>query len=221
MSKQTKEDILATIGYPALKFLVGPVMRAIWIDEITGTENLPQTGPCIVAFNHESYFDFLLFTVAIKRKIHYLAAEKLFDHIIWKWIMRFVGSIKVDRYAKVNKRAYKEIKHCFQRGRLLGIFPEGARSPDGKLMRGKTGVAYLALKSGLPVLPVGFIGTYEILPRNKKLPRLRKAQIHIGKPITCDHLTNIPISAENLRKVTDEIMGQIALLTGEKYPEHP
>ena len=157
--KQVDEPLVTRFGYPFLK-LFSPLVRALWISEVHGLENIPKDGSCLVASNHESHFDFILFVAAIDRKIHYLAAEKYFEHPVWKWVFAFMGCIRVDRYSTMNVRAYKEITRAVKQGRLIGIFPEGTRSPNGKLMKGKTGVAHLAIKAGLPVIPVGMRGTW-------------------------------------------------------------
>ncbi len=197
--------------------LFSPLVRRLWIAEVHGLEHIPKHGPCLVASNHESYFDFIIFTAAVDRKIHYMAAEKFFVHPFWKWVMAFMGCIRIDRYSTMNLRAYKEIARVVKQGRLIGIFPEGTRSPDGKLMRGKTGVAHLAIKSGLPVIPVGIRGSYEIMSVGDKRPKLRKASIHIGEPMNFDHLKEATLDDTLLNHTTDSIMFRIANLTDEEY----
>jgi 1-acyl-sn-glycerol-3-phosphate acyltransferase len=197
--------------------LFSPLVRRLWISEVHGLEHIPRHGSCLVASNHESYFDFFLFVAATDRKIHYLAAEKFFIHPFWKWLMVIMGCIRVDRYSNVNVRAYKEIARVVRQGRLIGIFPEGTRSPDGKLMKGKTGVAHLAIKSGLPIIPVGIRGSYEIMSVRDKRPKLRKASIHIGKPLYFDHLKDMQLDDALLKGTTDSVMLRIAELTGEEY----
>jgi len=210
-----KEPLITRIGYPFLKyFLVGPLLHIVWIKDVQGLDNIPQEGAYFLASNHESYFDFFFLAAALKRKIHFMAAEKFYKNKIWKLINDCMGSIRVDRYAHVNIATYKEIIKAIRRQRIIGIFPEGTRSPDGTLMRGKTGIAHLALKTGLPVIPVGLVGTYEILPKGKKFPRFTKATIKIGKPLYFDKS-----NGEDLQNITDEIMCRIADLTGEVYPE--
>lgn len=213
---QTRESLITRFGYPFLK-LFSPLVRRLWIAEIHGLEHIPQDGACLVASNHESYFDFILFIAAMDRKIHYLAAEKFFVHPFWKWMMAFMGCIRVDRYSNVNVRAYKEISRIVKQGRMIGIFPEGTRSPDGRLMKGKPGVAHLAIKSGLPVIPVGMRGTWEIMAVGDKQPKLRKATIHIGEPMYFNHLKNAALDETVINHTTDNIMLRIAHLTGEKY----
>jgi 1-acyl-sn-glycerol-3-phosphate acyltransferase len=205
-------------GHPFVRRFLTPLIRRFWIGEVYGLENIPEKGACLVALNHESYFDFLCFTAAIDRKIHYLAAEKFFDHPIWKRVMNAMECIRVDRFCRVNRTALKRIIDVIAEGRLVGIFPEGTRSPDGRLMRGKPGIAYLAQHTGIPVIPVGLIGTFEILSRNDRIPRLRKAVIKIGEPIRFGHPEKGKTTPEQMQAITDQIMLKIAELTGENYP---
>jgi 1-acyl-sn-glycerol-3-phosphate acyltransferase len=205
-------------GHPLIKRLLDRLVRRIWVGDVHGLENIPKEGACLVALNHESYFDFFCFTAAIDRRIHYLAAEKFFEHPIWKWIMRAMECIRVDRCSRVNRAALKKINEAIAKERLVGIFPEGTRSPNGRLLRGKPGIAYLALHTGIPVIPVGLKGTYEIMSRHDRFPRLRKAEIRIGKPVRFEMPSEGKPEPAYLQQVTDSIMIRIAELTGESYP---
>lgn len=218
MTKYQCDGRLTRLGYPLIAFLFRPLVRRLWISEVHGLDNIPKTGPYVIALNHESYFDFICFTAAVNRRIHYLAAEKFFEHPFWKWVMRIMGAIRVDRFASVHKIMLHEITHVIEKGQLIGIFPEGMRSPDGKLLRGKPGVAYLALHAGVPVIPVGLIGTYEIMSRSDCYPRLSKAIVRIGKPMRFSGMKGARSDTAQLTHITDEIMEQIAALTGEQYP---
>lgn len=206
------------LGHSLFRYMLAPIIRLIWIAEVNGLENVPKGGACLVALNHESYFDFICFTAVVERRIHYLAAEKFFSHPFWKWVVRGMGCIKVDRSSRFNISAMREINNVVTNERLVGIFPEGTRSPDGRLMRGKPGVAYLAVTTGIPVIPVGLIGTYEIMSRDDRLPRLRKAVINIGDPVMFHKEADVRMAADHFQKITDEIMMRIAGLTGESYP---
>jgi 1-acyl-sn-glycerol-3-phosphate acyltransferase len=206
------------IKHPLVRRVFSPLVRRLWIGEVYGLENIPEQGACLVALNHESYFDFICFTAVIDRKIHYLAAEKFFEHQVWKRVMSAMECIRVDRFCRVNRTALKHLNDVIARGRLVGIFPEGTRSVDGRLMRGKPGVAYLAQRTGIPVIPVGLIGTYEIMSRHNRIPRLRKAVIRIGKPIRFESPESGKATPEQMQGITDQIMLKIAELTGESYP---
>jgi len=217
MRKKT-EPIISLIGYPTLKYvLIGPILKAIWMKDIVGLENVPSKGPCLIASNHESYFDFFIIAAALNRRISFLAAEKFYKNRVWKLINDCMGSIKVDRYASFSVSTYRCIKDEVKRDKIIGIFPEGTRSPDGKLLRGKPGVAHFAIKLGLPVVPVGLVGTYDILPKEKAIPNLSKAIVKFGEPVSYSHLQGIPLDQDELQDVTDDIMRKIATLTGEEY----
>jgi 1-acyl-sn-glycerol-3-phosphate acyltransferase len=203
---------------PLIKRLFTPLVRRLWIAKVEGLDNIPGSGAYLVALNHESYFDFICFTAAIDRKIHYLAAEKFFEHPLWKRAMNAMDCIRVDRCSRVNRTAIKQISDVIAKERLVGIFPEGTRSPDGRLMRGKPGIAYLALHTGIPVIPVGLIGTFEIMSRYDRFPRLRKAEIRIGKPLSFASSEGEKPNPFQMQQITDEIMLKIAELTGEAYP---
>ena len=203
---------------PLLKVIFTPLVRWLWISEVQGLENIPGDGAYLVALNHESYFDFICFTAAVDRKVHFLAAEKFFEHPIWKRVMHVMECIRVDRSSRVNRSAIKQISKVIAKEGLVGIFPEGTRSPDGRLMRGKPGIAYIALHTGIPVIPVGLIGTFEIMSRHDRLPRLSKAIIKIGEPLLFETPEGGRNEPSHLQNVTDTIMLRIAELTGETYP---
>jgi 1-acyl-sn-glycerol-3-phosphate acyltransferase len=131
--------------------------------------------------------------------------------------MYFMGCIRVDRHSTVNVQAYKEIKRVVQQGRLVGIFPEGTRSPDGRLRRGKKGVAHLVISAGLPVIPVGMRGTIDIMSVRDRWPRLKKADIYIGTPILFENVESKHTDDNMLQIITDHIMHQIAALSGVNY----
>lgn len=216
-AERYKEGI-AIIGYPVLKCLLGPVIRKIWVNDVEGLENIPEKGPAIIAANHESYFDFLCFLAVSPRKVHYLAAEKFFENPLWKPLVHLTGQIKVDRRQHDKTRAFDLVCSALSQGRLIGIFPEGTRSPDGKLLRGYTGVAKFALKANVPVIPVGITGTYDIMSRHDRFPRFnRKARIKIGKPLHFEGFNEKIHNPDHFRDVTDTIMQQIARLAGKEY----
>lgn len=212
-----EETRLSKWGYSLIKKLFGPLVRQLWIEEIEGIENIPADGPVIIASNHESYFDFICFTAASPRKIHYLAAEKFFDKAVWKQLMRLTGQIKVDRKHPDKVRVFQQVFSALKQNRMIGIFPEGTRSPDGKLLKAFTGVAKIALPAKVPVIPIGMIGTYEIMSRHDKRPKLKKAKIKIGKPLHFHEYHDIEHQEHHFREATDKIMLEIAKLAGEEY----
>lgn len=217
--KPAYDSIIARIGCPIAIFILAPLIRMLWIRRVEGLENIPADGACIVASNHESYLDFLCFTAVTTRRIHYLAAEKFFEHPIWKWVMLITGQIRVDRFADTKTGCLRSVLSALKTGKMIGIFPEGTRSSTGKLLKGKPGVAQLALKAKVPVIPVGIIGAYEVMSRNDRFPKLsRRITIRVGKPISLEELHDTKAAKESLQGVADHIMLKIAELTREEYP---
>ncbi|HLG24954.1 MAG TPA: lysophospholipid acyltransferase family protein [Candidatus Nanoarchaeia archaeon] len=202
----------------AKKFLV-PVFR-LWIKDITGVENILENSQLIIAANHSSYVDHLfLCSIVIpktNKKLHFLAKKEHFDSLAQRLWHNYAGAIPLDRQAggkEALKQAIKELKQK----KIIGIYPEGTRTLDGKMQRAKTGVARLALLSKAPVVPVGLIGTFEIMPKGKYLPRLKSAKVNIGKPITFEKYYGKRITKKLLREVTNIIMKEIARLSKQKY----
>jgi 1-acyl-sn-glycerol-3-phosphate acyltransferase len=185
---------------------------------VTGLENIPRSGGLIIASNHESYLDFFCFAAVCPREVHYLAAEKFFDHPLWRRLMLGTGQIRLDRRANRHGDGYKHALSVLRQGEVVGIFPEGTRSPTGRLLRAHTGVARLAHRSRVPVLPVGISGTFEILPRHKRWPTLARCSIRIGAPLVFPAFAEPRLDEDRYRLIADQIMLKIAALTGEVYP---
>ena len=156
--------------YWLIKFILGPVIRFIWVSKAEGLENIPKEGGAIIAANHCSYLDFFVVPAVCRRRIFYLAAEKFFRRPLWAALMRLTGQIRVDRTAEDKKDVYEKVFAVLKQGRLLGIFPEGTRSADGRLQKAFPGTARFAITAKVPVVPVGIIGTYGIWPRKGRLP---------------------------------------------------
>jgi 1-acyl-sn-glycerol-3-phosphate acyltransferase len=204
-------------GYWMLRLTVGPIIRFLWVGSVTGLENIARSVGLIIASNHESFMDFLCFMAVCPRDVHYLAAEKFFNCRWSRWLMRLSGQIKLDRHAPHPGEAYKQAVSALRQGQVVGIFPEVTRSPEGRLLRAQVGVAHLAHRSRVPVLPVGMSGTFEILPRHRRWPRLAKCDIRIGTPLVFPEFATGRPENDRYRAVTDEIMLRIAALTGETY----
>lgn len=203
--------------YLLLRIIFSPFVKLIWIRRVEGLENIPTSGKIIIASNHESYFDFLCFPSICPRRIYYLAGEVFFKKWWWAPLVILTGQIRVDRDKKNNIDAVNSAMNILNKGQALGIFPEGTRSSDGKLQKGFTGVAKFALSARSHILPVGMIGTYEIMSRFDKFPRLKKCEIRIGKPLDYSKYYGKENDKSVLRLVTDDIMKHVAYLTGEKY----
>lgn len=206
--------------YPIIgKRIIIPLVR-LWIREVNGITNVPKDRNFIVAANHESYMDhfFVLCTLVpyLNKKIHFLSKKEHFNNPLKAAWHRYAGAIPLDRQSG-GKKALKWAVRALKQGKIIAIHPEGTRTLNGKLQRGKTGIAKLVLAAHIPVLPVGIMGTFEILPKGKYLPKFKKGSINIGKLMYFDKYYNKRITKKLLREVTDKIMREIAELSKQKY----
>lgn len=205
--------------YPIGKRIIPPIVK-FWIKEVKGLQNIPRKGAFIVAANHASYMDHCIIVSVLvtylNRKVHFLAKKEHFDNIFKKLWHNYVGAIPIDR--KVGgKEALMWAAKALKKGKIIAIHPEGTRTMTGKLQRGKTGVARLALLTKAPVVPVGLIGTFKILPKGKYIPKLRKAVMSIGEPMYFDEYYGKPTSKKMLREITTKIMKETAKLSNQQY----
>ena len=208
---------MAKMWYSLVRFLFSPLIRLIWVRKVEGLENIPKKGAVIIASNHQSYFDFICFISVSPKKIYYLAAEKFYKSPLWRPLMKMTGQIKVERQAKDKMEAVNKADLILNKGKMLGIFPEGTRSADGEMHKPFSGVARFALKNRAPVVPVGIKGTYEILPRQKRLPKFKKiTEIRIGRPMYFEEYYGKENDKVILEKITDKIMSEIAVLAGKE-----
>ena len=199
--------------YWILKILFGWVIRLIWIKRVDGLENIPKKGAFIVASNHSSYFDFISLITILPRRIYFLAAEKFYKSNFWYPLVVGTGQIKVERESSDKEEVYKKVFSVLNKGEVLGIFPEGTRSPNGKIGKTFTGIAKFALEVKVPVVPVGIIGAFEVMSRHDKRPKFKKnIEIKIGKPIYLDEYYGKSNNDLILREITDKIMNEIKKL---------
>ncbi|MBA7510406.1 hypothetical protein ES705_02390 [subsurface metagenome] len=201
-----------------LKTIFFPIIRFIWVGKVSGLDNIPLEGSAIIVSNHESYFDFLCFLAINKRWVYYLTKKEHFENIIWGPFMRYTGQIEVDRQSSDKTTVYDEAFQVLREGKLLGLFPEGTRSPNGKLQKAYAGVAKIALLAKVPVIPVAMIGTFEILSKFQYVPRFRRCRIKIGKSVSLEKYYGQEISDELAQQITDKIMKTIGELKKERYP---
>jgi len=205
--------------YPIIKRIFYPLTR-LWTKKIKGVENIPQEGPYLVAANHASYVDHLMLSsilaVHVNKKIHYLAKKEHFDTFFQRIWHTHTGAIPIDRQAG-GKEALSLAMGYLKNNKVIGLYPEGTRTLTGKLQRAKTGIARLALAARVPVIPIGLIGTFEILPKGKSIPRFKRATISIGKPMFFDEYYEKENDKKTTRLVTTKIMKEIARLCGQKY----
>lgn len=201
-----------------LKFVLpGPVLRLLFRPRVSGLEHVPARGGAILAANHVSLLDPLLLALVIpRRRVLFFTKTKYVDNPLLHWILRGGGFIPVasDDPGAVASAVTAGVT-ALRNGRLVGIFPEGTRSRDGWLHRGKTGVAAIAIQSGAPVIPAGIIGTGEALPRGAKLPRPRSVRIVFGPPIRLSAPAGTRPGAAAARAATDQVMAAIAALSGQ------
>lgn len=202
-----------------LTVIILPLVRLIWIREVAGLFNIPKEGGAVIAFNHQSYFDFIGFFAITPRPIYYIAAEKFYTretHPMWKPIMKATGQIRVDRSSNNKEAVYEAVYEHLRRGDLVGIFPEGTRAPSNtEMLPAFIGVARFAHHAHVPVVPVGIQGAYEILSRHDTFPSFRKIlKFNIGQPI------NPPLSGDEdaLRTYTNDVMRHIEQLSNKPYP---
>ena len=205
--------------YPIVKRILFPIVKS-WIKEVNGIENIPNRGPFIIAANHASYMDHFglgyVIVPHLNQKLHFLAKKEHFYNIFARIWHTYAEAIPLDRQSG-GKEALKWAIKALKEGKIIGIYPEGTRSLTGKLQKAKTGVARLALAARVPVVPVGLIGTFKILPKGKYIPRLKRAIINIGKPLHFDNYYKRKIGDKTLREITTKIMKEIAKLSKQKY----
>ncbi|GAA3759623.1 lysophospholipid acyltransferase family protein [Microbacterium kribbense] len=212
----------AAFGYQLVRFFLTPLARTLYRPRITGRENVPRTGPVIFASNHLSFIDSIAIPIASPRAVRYLAKATYFEGKgLRAWFSRTffsaLGASPVRRGAgQAALDALDQQKELLQSGNAIALYPEGTRSLDGRLYKGRTGVAFLALQTGAPVVPVGLIGTNEIMPVGARLPHLRpRATIRFGTPI--DVTVHGPATSGRARRLaTDEIMEAIHELSGQE-----
>ncbi|MBW8806632.1 MAG: 1-acyl-sn-glycerol-3-phosphate acyltransferase [Catenulisporales bacterium] len=211
--------------YQAAKLIVEPLVKLLYRPRVEGLENIPATGAAILAANHLSFSDSFFIPIVVPRHVTFIAKSEYFDarglRGLWNkyFYARFAGAVRVDRSGSRNATtaALDGAVAVLQRGGLFGIYPEGTRSPDGKLYRGRTGIAEIALRTGTPIIPIGIIGTDRIQPPGKKLPRLGRVTIRIGAPIDLTEAKALGKPALVRRAITDEVIEQIQKLSGQEY----
>jgi 1-acyl-sn-glycerol-3-phosphate acyltransferase len=201
--------------------VAGPALRLLARTEVTGADNVPATGPAILASNHLSVIDSIFLPLMLSRplvfaaKSEYFTGTRLRDRAVAAYL-RATNQLSVDRAgARAAQDMLEAALALLRFGELFGIYPEGTRSPDGRLYRGRTGIGWLALHSGAPVIPVAMIGTERILPPGQRIPRPGKIGIRIGEPLTFETLQGT--GAKQRRVVTDEVVQAIQKLSGQEY----
>ncbi|MET9417955.1 lysophospholipid acyltransferase family protein [Streptomyces klenkii] len=200
-----------------------PLLRWLFRPRVEGLGRVPQHGGAIVAGNHQSFTDQFLMGVILRRRISFLAKQEYFTGRGLKGrlaaaFFRGLGAIPVDRSGRAaGQAAVDEGVRVLGRGELLGIFPEGTRSHDGRMYKGKVGVAEMAIRSGVPVVPCAMIGTFEAQPAGRRLPRMVPVTVRFGEPLDFSRYAGMEDQRHILRAVTDEIMYAILKLSEQEY----
>jgi 1-acyl-sn-glycerol-3-phosphate acyltransferase len=199
--------------------LLGPLLRLMYRPVARGVENVPPEGPVILAANHLSLVDSVFIPLALKRRVVYLGKSDHFERRRTRWFFRSVNVIPVRREGGLaGEAAIRAGVEALRGGAVVGIYPEGTRSPDGRLYRGRTGVARMALLARCPVVPVAVIGTDLVMPIDRKVPRLSgRVTVVFGKALTFERHHEHPGDRFVLRSVTDEVMYEIMLLSNQQY----
>jgi 1-acyl-sn-glycerol-3-phosphate acyltransferase len=200
--------------YSFCKIIIGPVFKLFYPLEIKGLENLPKEGGIILAPNHSSYFDPIHFGMAVPRNINWIAKESFFNVWWLGWFFKITGCLSVNS-EKPNIETIKKALLVLEQGEMLGIFPEGTRSRSGKLMNGELGVALLALRSGVPILPAAIDGAFEAYPPDAKFPKPRRIKLRLGKPLIFNVVKKGRIDKKTLEAVTEKVMKSIEGLIDE------
>jgi len=212
------------VFYWLLKWvLLGPLLKGIFRPTVEGAQNVPEQGPAILASNHLSIADWLFMPLVIPRRVTFVAKAEYFNTPglkgrLQKAFFSGAGQVPIDRSSGTAAAGALETGlRILRRGELFGIYPEGTRSPDGRLYKGKTGIARIALESGAPVIPVGVIGTDVIAPQGKLFGRIIRPHVRFGEPIDFARYEGMQDDRFVLRSITDEVMYEIMLLSGQEY----
>jgi 1-acyl-sn-glycerol-3-phosphate acyltransferase len=212
------------VFYWFLKWIaLGPLLRLVFRPETEGIENVPTDGPAILASNHLSYADWLFMPLTLSRKVTFVAKAEYFTTPGFKgWLQKTffsgAGQVPIDRSSgDAAAGALMSAKRVLEAGDLFGIYPEGTRSHDGRLYRGKTGVGRLAIETGVPVIPVAVVGTDIVAPPGKKFGRWTRPLVRFGKPLDFSRYEGLENDRFILRSATDEIMYEIMRLSGQEY----
>ncbi|MBV8296673.1 MAG: 1-acyl-sn-glycerol-3-phosphate acyltransferase [Acidimicrobiia bacterium] len=205
--------------YWVLKAILTPVLRLLFKVTADGPEHVPSDGPAILASNHLSFSDSIFLPLVLRRRITFVAKAEYFDDPKTAWFFRAMGQIPIRRGGgSASQRALDSAMDVLRDGGLFGIYPEGTRSPDGRLYKGHTGVARLALQSGAPVIAVAMIGTREAQPIGQVKPNFfSPIGVRFSKPMRFDRYAERADDPRALRQITDEIMFELRALSGQDY----
>ena len=206
-----------------IKAVLGPIMRLMFRPQVEGVEQIPGDGPVILAGNHLTFIDSIVLPIVTKRQVFFIGKDeyvtgKGFKGRLMAWFFTGVGMIPVDRDgASGGVAALMTGRRILEEGKIFGIYPEGTRSPDGRLYRGRTGIARLTLMTGAPVVPFAMIGTDKLQPGGKGFPRPGKVTVRFGAPMEFSRYDGMDRDRYVLRAVTDSVMAEVMRLSGQEY----
>ena len=202
---------------------MGPLLTLLGRPKVEGLEYVPDSGPVILASNHLAVADSFYLPLVVRRRITFLAKQEYFTGTGLKgwfnrWFYNAAGQVPIDRTdADAAQNALETAKRLLQQGKLLGMYPEGTRSPDGRLYKGKTGLARLALETGVPVIPVAMIGTDVVNPPGSKMWRFGRVTVRFGKPMDFSRFEGLAGNRFIERAVIDEVIYELMKLSGQEY----
>ncbi len=206
-------------------FVLGPLLQIIFRPWIRGKHHVPKTGGAILASNHLSFSDSIFLPLKVSRPVTFLAKSDYFTGkgvkgALTRWFFKATGQLPIDRSGgKASEDSLNTGLGVLERGLLLGIYPEGTRSPDGKLYRGRTGIARMVLESGVPVVPVAMIDTEKVQAIGQSLPRVRRVGVVMGEPLDFSRFAGMEGERAVLRAVTDRIVYEVMRLSGQQYED--
>lgn len=208
--------------YQFSRAVAGPFLHALGRPRITGAANIPASGAAILASNHLSVVDSIYLPFLLERPLIFPAKAEYFTARgpvgrLWAAYLRSTNQLVIDRdSARSAQATLQDALAVLRDGQLFGFYPEGTRSPDGRLYRGRSGLGWLALNSGAPVVPVAMIGTREMLPPGGKVPRPRRIEVRVGEPMTFDDVAGLP-PARARSAIADRVMTVIGEMSGQEY----
>lgn len=210
---------MAGFAYRVMKGVLGPVLRLLFKIRVEGIEHVPKRGAVILASNHLSFSDSIFLPLVLDRRVTFVAKAEYFEQRKTAWFFKLMGQIPVKRGGgAASQRALESAKEVLDAGEVFAIYPEGTRSPDGRLYKGRTGVARLALDTGAPVVVAAMIGTREAQPIGQVKPNFGSpVTIKFSAPLRFDRFASSRQDPLVLRQITDEIMFELRELSGQEY----
>lgn len=203
--------------------LLGPLLSLLGRPKVEGLEHVPSSGPVILASNHLAVMDSFYLPLVVRRRITFLAKSEYFTGTgvkgwFQRWFFTAVGQVPIDRTdADSARAALTTAKQVLDQGKVLGMYPEGTRSPDGRLYKGKTGLARLALQTGVPVIPVAMIGTNVVNPPGSNMLRFGRVTVRFGEPMDFSRFDGLAGNRFIERAVIDEVIYELMGLSGQEY----